>query len=104
MVYACLMGLLSFPFLFIGRQVFRGRIQWIHDYHRRRVTDTAGYGRGMGQAILGIGVTMLFSGGLALCSEAALMNGTAAVVLLAGLVLCFIRLYRVQKRYNGGMF
>ena len=82
--------------------IYRGKTELIHDYHRTRVTDKAGYGKAFGKTLAVIAIAMALSGGIALFGEAAM--GISMAVLFLGLAVGIAAILRVQKKYNGGVF
>ena len=83
-------------------RISRGRTELIHDYHRTRVTDKAGYGKAFGRALWVIAIAMALAGGIALVGEKAVW--AAIAVLFLGLAVGIAAIFRVQKKYNGGVF
>ena len=83
-------------------RISRGKTELIHDYHRTRVTDKAGYGKAFGRALWVIAIAMALAGGIALVGEKAVW--AAIAVLFLGLAVGIAAIFRVQKKYNGGVF
>ena len=83
-------------------RISRGKTELIHDYHRTRVTDKAGYGKAFGRALWVIASAMALAGGIALVGEKAVW--VAIAVLFLGLAVGIAAIFRVQKKYNGGVF
>ena len=89
--------------LFFGVSIYRGNTKWIHDYHQTNVkaSDRSAYGRAFAKGLFVLAAALLLSGGLAggggvLIAELA--------VLFGGIVLAVVILWRVEKKYNGGLF
>lgn len=100
MIILSIVGLLLLVFsILIG--IF-GKIELLHSYHYTNVSerDTKAYTRSMG------GVLSLFA--LSCFASAAVRALTASAgwvaVLLAGFAVSTVLLWRVQKKYNGGIF
>ncbi len=91
-------------FIIVGILIFRGNTDLIHDYHRKNVKDFDGYGKGMGKGIISIGVFFLIGAVIALAVSGE--SGTIAgiVTALSGFVLSIIYIFKVQNKYNGGLF
>ena len=83
-------------------RISRGKTELIHDYHRTRVTDKAGYGKAFGRALWVMAIAMALAGGIALAGEKAVW--VAIAVLFLGLAVGIAAIFRVQKKYNGGVF
>ena len=58
------------------------------------------YGKAMGKALMGIAIPLIIAGVIGLFTTSVLVT----VILIVGLVISFIAIFRVQKKYNGGMF
>lgn len=104
--YALIMFLAAAVFLILGVQVFRGKIELIHDYHRTRVQKSSrrSYGRAFSVGMFTISASMILSGVLVLVAGNATMVAVALLVLIAGLFLSIGIFASVQKKYNGGIF
>ena len=100
--YAMIMIVTAAVFGVLAVLIYKGKTDLIHDYHQKKVTDKAGYGKAFGKAMGVIAAAMAFSGIVALFGETVAWLATA--VLLAGLAVGIILIIRVQKKYNGGMF
>ena len=97
--------ILLFTALIIGVMavlIHKGKTSLIHDYHRTKVTDKAGYGKAFGKAMAVIAIAMALSGVVALFGACAMWGAVA--VLAIGLIAGIIAIVRVQKKYNGGVF
>lgn len=82
--------------------IYKGKTEFIHDYHQTKVTDKTGYGIAFGKAMAVIAVAMALSGAVALFGESAMWGAVA--VLIVGLIAGIVAIVRVQKKYNGGVF
>ena len=89
-------------FAVMALRISRGKTELIHDYHRTRVTDKAGYGKAFGRALWVIAIAMALAGGIAQAGEKAVW--AAIAVLFLGLAVGIAAIFRVQKKYNGGVF
>lgn len=103
-IYAIILFLTAGLFALLGAAVYRGRIDLIHDYHQKKVTDAAGYGRAFGKALLVIAAGMLLSGVIGLLGDSDGLAAAAVAVLTISLVGGIAGIVAVQKKYNGGVF
>ena len=87
-------------FFFIGRSIYRGNTDMIHDYHQTKVNDKAAYGKAFGKAMFTISAAMAASGLVALFDEGLL----PILILFLGLTLGIIQIILVQKKFNNGVF
>ena len=101
-VYAIIMFVVALIFLVTAVQIGKGNTKLIHDYHQKKVTDQAAYGKAFGKALGMIPAALILSGIIALFGEAVAM--VAVCVLVAGLIAGIIAIVRVQRKYNGGVF
>ena len=102
--YAVIMLLVALLFGVVAMQIGKGKVELIHDYHRKHVTDIAGYGKAIGRVLGIMAGTMALSSGIALLGESAGIVWSAIAVLGSGFALSIVCFVRVQKRYNGGVF
>jgi len=103
---AIIMLLIAIIFWIMGIQIYRGKTDLIHDYHQTRVKDKINYGKAMGKAIIGIGTVIFISGLIALVpnlSEDTMISSLLSVFCV-GFIICMIWIYKIQKKYNGGVF
>ena len=101
-LYAIIMFVTAAAFAFGAVRIYKGKTDWIHDYHQTKVTDKVGYGRAFGKALGVLPGAMSLSGAIALLGETAVW--WAIGVLTAGLLAGILAILRVQKKYNGGVF
>ena len=98
--YAVLMWAIAALFLLFGLLIYHGKTGLIHEYHRERVRseDMAAYGRAFSTGLFAL------AGGIVPLLWTLPGAVTASlVVLFVGLAASFAILWRVQRRYNGGM-
>lgn len=104
LAYAILMWGIGALFLVLGILLRRGRTDLIHAYHRERVKaeDRAAYGRAFAKGLFVMAGAATLSGGAAVLWPSAMI--AALVILPAGIAAGGAVLWRVQRRYNGGVF
>ena len=100
LLYAIIMLLVALPIAVISIRIYRGHTELIHDYHQKKVTDKAAYGRAFGKALGGMALSAFASGIAALFESMSLAMG----LLCIGFVGSIIDMLVVQKRYNQGLF
>ena len=101
-IYAIIMFVTAVMFGVVAVLIYKGKTDLIHDYHRPKVTDKAGYGKAFGKAMSVIAGAMALSGAISLFGESAMW--IAIAVLVVGLIAGIVAIARVQKKYNGGVF
>ena len=99
-LYSAILFAVAVLFFFLGRSIYRGNTDLIHDYHQTRVKDKVAYGKAFGKAMFIMAASMAASGLLALVTDSFL----PVLVLFLGLAAGIIQIILVQKKYNNGMF
>lgn len=104
LAYAILMWGIGALFLVLGILLRRGGTDLIHAYHREKVKteDRAAYGRAFAKGLFVMAGAAALSGGAAVLWPSAMV--AVLVILLAGIAAGGTVLWRVQRRYNGGVF
>ena len=100
--YAIIFYICGAILLAAGIAIWFGKTGLIHYYHRQNVTDHKGYGRSMGVAISGMGISCVLSATIALFGEH--LIGISIGVFFIGFSAMFILAWIFQRKYNGGMF
>ena len=101
-LYAVIMLVVSALFILLAVGIYRGRTDLIHDYHQSRVKDKTAYGKAFGKAMGVMAAAMALSGVVALLGEQVM--DLAVGILFVGLAMGIVGIFRVQKKYNGGVF
>lgn len=101
-LYAVIMFATAALFALLAVKIYKGNTNLIHDYHQSKVKDKAGYGKAFGKALCVIAGAMAISGGVSLMGEMGMKISVA--VLIIGLTAGIFAIFRVQKKYNGGVF
>lgn len=104
--YSALMLMIAALFLVFGILIYKGHTNLIHDYHQKNVKaeDKKAYGEAFARGIFMIACTLAASGTAALFGMSAAHVTVSLTILFGGLIISFIVLWKVQKRFNGGMF
>ena len=104
--YSILMFAIAVLFLVFGIAIYKGNTKLIHDYHQTHIKESERqeYGRAFSKGMFAICATLIISGIVALFGEENAIVAASLTVLIAGLIVSFIILARVQKKYNGGFF
>ncbi len=88
-----------------GISVRLGNVSLIHSYHYTRVTDQEGYCKAMSVPMVFMGIIIALGGAVMLLSSVhtvAEIIGT--IITLGGCCTCVIWIFKVQMKYNGGLF
>lgn len=104
LLYSIIMFLVGLLFVGLSIAIYKGKTNLIHDYHQTNVTDKAAYGKAFGKAMLVIAIAMLFSGIVNLLDDSEITAIIAVAVLIIGLIIGFVCIAAVQKKYNNGIF
>lgn len=92
-------------FIFIsGFIISKGHITLLHSYHYRNVTDREGYCKEIGKAIMFMSIPFLCSAFLTLFASIHIVSVLSTLVLIVGEAAVFIWMFKIQMKYNGGLF
>ncbi len=98
-------SIVSLLLLVCGFAVYKGNIGLIHSYHYKNVTDKEGYTKAMGKIIMIMPVFVFAGQAINLFSDAhPTIEYIGSSVTLFGVTVCMILLFKVQIKYNGGIF
>ncbi len=102
--YSILMFVIAAFFLIVGIAIYKGNTKLIHDYHQTHIKESERqeYGRAFAKGMFTICATLIISGIIALFGEEGTIIAASLIVLFAGLIVSFVILAKVQKKYNGG--
>ena len=103
-MYSIIMFLAAALFTGLGIAIYFGKTNLIHDYHQTNVTDKAAYGKSFGKAMFIISTALFLSGIVSLFGSSEKNTLIAVFVLIVGLIIGFICIFFVQKKYNNGIF
>ncbi|KAE9630678.1 MAG: hypothetical protein PWP07_1418 [Epulopiscium sp.] len=106
MVYSIIMMIAAVLLLICGIAIQKGNTDLIHDYHRSKVkeSDRLEYGKAFAKGIYLLAFTLLLSGSVTLIGEDTAIVVISVAVLLIGMLISFMVLGKVQKKFNGGWF
>ena len=102
--YSILMFVIAAFFLIVGIAIYKGNTKLIHDYHQTHIKESERqeYGRAFAKGMFTICAALIISGIIALFGEEGTIIAASLIVLFAGLIVSFVILAKVQKKYNGG--
>ena len=102
--YSIFMFTIAVLSLMFGIAIYKGNTKLIHDYHQTHVKESERqeYGRAFAKGMFAICATLTISGIVALFGEEGALVAASLIVLFAGLIVSFIILAKVQRKYNGG--
>ncbi len=103
-LYSCIVLPVALIIIAASISIYKGKTELIHSYHQTNVTDKASYGRAFGKALSVVGAGIFLSGIIALAGDSDKIILTAVAVMFAGMFAGFFCIYKVQKKYNGGVF
>ena len=104
LVYSIILFLAAVPTGIISIAIYKGNTNLIHDYHQKKVTDRAAYGKAFGKAMFVIALALLLSGIVGLFGSSDAVAMIAVAILLLGLLIGVAGIVAVQKKYNKGVF
>ena len=101
LLYSIILFLVAAIFTGVSIAIYKGKTDLIHDYHQTKVKDKAAYGKAFGKAMFVITAAILLSGIIGLIEILELL---AVAVLIIGLIIGFVCIAAVQKKFNNGIF
>lgn len=90
--------------IIFGVLIYRGNTNLIHDYHQTKVKDKNEYGKAFGKALCEGGLLLLISAIIPLIMQSDKGIQIAIIILFLMIFILLVLLFRVQKKYNGGVF
>ena len=103
-LYSCILLPVSVLFTILSFKIYNGKTELIHDYHQTNVKDKEAYGKGFGKALGVIAAGIFLSGIVGLLGDSDTIAMAAVIVLFAGLFAGLFCIYKLQKKYNSGIF
>ena len=87
----------------------KGRIESLHSYHRKRVSeeDRIPFGKMVGNGMIITGASIIGFSGLSIATaltENALFTVIGAVIMTVGVIVGFILAFGAMMKYNKGIF
>ena len=90
--------------LTVGLIIKGGNLSVLHSYHYENVTDVENYSREMGTTLAGMSVPIIIHSFLSLFYQVKVISVVGATILIIGLTISTIRLFKIQVEYNGSLF
>ena len=90
--------------LIVGLIIKGGNLSVLHSYHYANVTDVENYSREMGTALAGMSIPIIIHSFLSLFYQVKVISVVGATILIIGLTISTIRLFKIQVEYNGSLF
>lgn len=81
-----------------------GNLSLLHSYHYKNVTDVENYSRAIGTALAEMSIPIIIHSFLSLFYQVKVISVVGATILLIGLIVSAIRIFKIQAEYNGGLF
>ena len=103
-LYSCILLPVSAIFAILSFKIYNGKTELIHDYHQTNVEDKEAYGKGFGKALGVIAAGIFISGIVGLFGDNDAIAMAAVIILFGGLFAGLWCIYKVQKKYNRGIF
>ena len=103
-LYSCILLPVSVLFAVLSYLIYNGKTELIHDYHQTNVKDKENYGKEFGKSLGVIALGIFLSGIIGLLGDDKFIAMLSVIVLFAGLFAGFFCIYKVQKKYNSGIF
>ena len=103
-IYSVIMFVVAAALIVFGVLIAKGNANLINCYREERVKDKDLYCKKVSQALFILASTLVCSGIIALLGEADSIVLLGLGVLVVGMLFGVVQLFRVQKKYGGGVF
>ncbi len=90
--------------LIVGLIIKGGNLSLLHSYHYKNVTDVENYSGAIGTALAEMSIPIIIHSFLSLFYQVKVISVVGATILLIGLIVSAIRIFKIQAEYNGGLF
>ena len=90
--------------LIVGLIIKGGNLSLLHSYHYKNVTDVENYSVAIGTALAEMSIPIIIHSFLSLFYQVKVISVVGATILLIGLIVSAIRIFKIQAEYNGGLF
>ena len=90
--------------LIVGLIIKGGNLSLLHSYHYKIVTDVENYSGAIGTALAEMSIPIIIHSFLSLFYQVKVISVVGATILLIGLIVSAIRIFKIQAEYNGGLF
>ena len=104
LLYSCILLPVSILFFVLSFAIYKGKTELIHDYHQTNVKDKEAYGKAFSKGLAVIAGGIFLSGIIGLLGDNNTVAMVAVFVLFAGMFIGLFCIYKVQKKYNSGIF
>lgn len=93
-------------FLIIGVLIYKGNTKLIHDYHQSKVKEAEknNYCKDFSIGMFLVSAFLSVGGIIGLLGDGMQIALISIAVVFIGIVISFLVIYKVQKKYNGGIF
>ena len=90
--------------LIVGLIIKGGNLSLLHSYHYKNVTDVENYSIAIGTALAEMSIPIIIHSFLSLFYQVKVISVVGATILLIGLIVSAIRIFKIQAEYNGCLF
>lgn len=87
-----------------GFVISRGHISLLHSYHYKNVQDREGYCKEMGATLMLMGIPTFISSFALLFPAIHFIEVLGNTILWSGLIVGCVFIFKIQYKYNGGLF
>lgn len=103
-IYSVIMFIVAASLIVFGVLIAKGNANLINCYREERVKDKALYCKKISQSLFILAGTLVCSGIIGLFGKADSIVLLGLGVLVVGMLFGVVKLFRVQKKYGGGVF
>lgn len=103
-ISAVISAIISLALIISGSCIRRGNLSVLHSYHYKNVTDIDGYAKKMGNAVMLMSIPIFIFAFMSLLAQIKTVQIISTVLLFVGMIMCIIYIFKIQIKYNGGLF
>lgn len=90
--------------LIVGVLIRKGNVTILHSYHYKNVADIDAYSKEIGSSIMFMCFPIFLNGLITLFSHIKIVSIIGSVLFFIGIIICTIHIFKIQVKYNGGIF
>ncbi|MGN1479585.1 MAG: DUF3784 domain-containing protein [Acutalibacteraceae bacterium] len=105
-IFSVLLFAVALLFLIIGILIYKGNTKLIHDYHQLKIKESEknNYCKDFSIGLFLISASLSVGGIIGLLGNSKQIALISIAVIFIGIIISFLVIYKVQKKYNGRVF
>lgn len=103
-ISAVISTIVGIVLLIVGMLIRKGNVSILHSYHYKNVADIDAYSKEIGSSIMFVCIPIFLNGLITLFSHIKIVSIIGSVLFFIGIIICAIHIFKIQVKYNGGIF